>query len=157
MPRTRVLERLTLAVSRRVASRIDQPVMFSIAKQMNYERARGNAPARHSQVKDGYTNSKRRMTAFTSRTICAAVIFTTSVNSNMDCSVTSGLWGPIARVNGLWLVVTRMVRHCSAPYVLFATYREFMRLAALPRHRIAQKAQLAGDVGCEGFNGKHNE
>ena len=127
---------------------------FYRTKQKNYERA-GGCPARHRKVK-GYTISNSQTRTLASLVSCAAVIFTTSVNSNMDCSVTSGLWGPIARVNGLWLAITRMARNCAAPYVLFVAYYEAAKLVALPRHWIAQKAQLAGDVGCEGFNGKHN-
>lgn len=60
----------------------------------NYERAGADAPTRHSQVK-GYTSSSSTMTTFASRISCAAVIFTTSVSSNMDYSVFLQALGPL--------------------------------------------------------------
>ena len=125
----------------------------------NYERA-GGCPTRHSQVKDGYTNSNRRIAAFASRANCAAVIFTTRVNSIMDYSVESGLWGHRTRVNGFWLVVTRMARRYAAA---------LRPLCHLPRGHDSRGAPpatglqaLAGIVrqrggrGCEGFILMHN-
>jgi hypothetical protein len=122
----------------------------------NYERAGTNAPTRHRKVK-GYTISNNKTNALASLASCAAVIFTTRVNSIMDCSVASEPWGPKARVNGLWLVVTKVA--CALP-----RYRR--RLGHLPRGRdsrgafpaahlqvFAHDAAQRGDGrGCEGFD-----
>ena len=78
----------------------------------------------------------------------------------MDYSVESGLWGHRTRVNGFWLVVTRMARRYAAA---------LRPLCHLPRGHDSRGAPpatglqaLAGIVrqrggrGCEGFILMHN-
>ena len=124
----------------------------------NYERV-GGCPARHRKVK-GYTISSSKARTLASLASCAAVIFTTRVNSIMDCSVASEPWGPKARINGLWLVGTKVVERAPAPHAFFATYREVATLAALSlppackRWRITYRRRCGR--GCEGFTERHN-
>jgi hypothetical protein len=136
--------------------REEQPFMFSGIKQMNYERA-GGYPTRHSQV-SCYANSTTIANKICAILIaCAADILTVSENSNMgflrDGAATEAPATAVKRaLVGGYAALIRFVQSVIGNLI---TYYEFATLVALPHHRIAQKAQLAGDVGCEGFNGKH--